>query len=76
MGNNRLLKRNMKPLTKVTRCSCTRFVVGPKARMRWTDLQGQDELTRPSWNVQFDKERDGREVRFNEKLTRHQPSQM
>jgi hypothetical protein len=49
------------------------WVVGPKARTSWVDFQGQDELTRPSWNVQFHKERDKKVVRFNEKLTRLQP---
>jgi hypothetical protein len=48
-------------------------VVDPKARMSWANFQGQDELTRPSWNVQFNKERDRQVVRFTEKLTRCQP---
>jgi hypothetical protein len=34
---------------------------------------GQDELTSPSQNVHFNKERDRRVVGFNEKLTRYQP---
>jgi hypothetical protein len=45
-------------------------VVDPKARMSWANFQGQDELTRPSWNIQFNKERDRQVVRFTEKLTR------
>jgi hypothetical protein len=49
------------------------WVAGPKARTSWANLQGQNELTRPSWNVQFNKERDGQVVGFNEKLIRHQP---
>jgi hypothetical protein len=46
---------------------------GPKARTNWTNFQDQDELTRLSWNVQFDKEREKQVVIFNEKLTRCQP---
>jgi hypothetical protein len=46
---------------------------GPKARTNWANFQDQDELTRLSWNVQFDKEREKQVVRFNEKLTRCQP---
>jgi hypothetical protein len=42
--------------------------------MSWTDFQDQDELTRLSWNVQFDKERDRQLIRFNEKLIRYQPN--
>jgi hypothetical protein len=60
-----------KPLTIVTRCSCTMWVVGLKTTS-WANIQGQDELTRHSWNVQFDKERGGQVVGFNEILTRRQ----
>jgi hypothetical protein len=49
------------------------WVVGPKARMSWANFSSRDELSRPSWNVQFDKERDGQVVEFNEKLTQCQP---
>jgi hypothetical protein len=35
--------------------------------------QGQDELTRHSWNTQFDKEMDRQMAEFSEKLTLHQP---
>jgi hypothetical protein len=49
------------------------WVVGPKARTSWANFQGQEELSRPSWNMQFHKERDGQVVGFNEKLTRCQP---
>jgi hypothetical protein len=45
----------------------------PKTRTRRTDFQGQDELTRPSWNVQFDKERDRQVDEFSKKLTQYQP---
>jgi hypothetical protein len=47
-------------------------VVGPKARTTWGDFQGQDELTRPLWNAQFDKERDGQVAEFSKKLTQSQ----
>jgi hypothetical protein len=46
---------------------------GPQGRTSWADFQGQDKLTRPSWNVQFKKEKDRQVVRFNEKLIRGQP---
>jgi hypothetical protein len=35
--------------------------------------QGQDKLTRSSWNAQFYKEGDRQMAEFREKLTRHQP---
>jgi hypothetical protein len=35
--------------------------------------QGQEELTRPSPNVPFDKDRDGQVAGFSEKLTRCHP---
>jgi hypothetical protein len=34
---------------------------------------GQDELTRPFWDAQFDKEKDKQVAEFSEKLTQHQP---
>jgi hypothetical protein len=45
----------------------------PQEQDKLGNLQGQDELTRPSWNVQFNKERDRQVIKFNEKLTSHQP---
>jgi hypothetical protein len=35
--------------------------------------QGQDEPTRPSWNVPFDKEKEKQVAKFFEKLTWRQP---
>jgi hypothetical protein len=35
--------------------------------------QGQDELTRPSWNAQFDKERDRQVAEISENLIQCQP---
>jgi hypothetical protein len=34
---------------------------------------GQDKLARPSWNAQFNKERDKQVSKFSKKLTQHQP---
>jgi hypothetical protein len=47
--------------------------MSPKARMSWANFQGQNALTRPFWNVHFNKERDRQVVGFNEKMTRCQP---
>jgi hypothetical protein len=33
--------------------------------MSWADFQGQEELTRLSWNAQFDKEREQQVVEFS-----------
>jgi hypothetical protein len=58
-GKQQASRRNDKPLTKITRCSCIMWVVGPKARMSWENFPVLDELTRPSWNTQLDRNRDG-----------------
>jgi hypothetical protein len=35
--------------------------------------QGQGKLTRPSWNAQFNKEKNRPATEFSKKLTQHQP---
>jgi hypothetical protein len=72
-GKQWVSQRDNEPLAKITRCSYIIWVVGSKARTSWANLQGQNELTRPSWSVQFDNKSDGQVVRFNENLTRCQP---
>jgi hypothetical protein len=37
-------QRNNKPLTQITRCSCTMWGVGPKARLSWPDPPGTSSL--------------------------------
>jgi hypothetical protein len=49
------------------------WVVGSKARVSLADFQGQDELTRTSWNVQFNKEKDRQVAELSENLNQHQP---
>jgi hypothetical protein len=46
---------------------------GPKGQDELGNFQGQDELSRTSWNAHFDKERDRQVAKFLENLTQHQP---
>jgi hypothetical protein len=65
-GKQQASQRNNKPLTKQNN----------EMQMQLHNVdsepQGQDVLTRPSWNVQFHKERNGQVVGFYEKLIRCQ----
>jgi hypothetical protein len=52
-----------------------KVISGSKARTSWANFQGQEKLTKPFWNVQFDKKRNGQVVGFNEKVpTNHKYS--